>query len=97
MTRTAAASVYAVVDALERRAVTRGISVPALTSVRELVANGEPDMAIDYLVNTVNSFRLLLGRAEYTRLLSAAAELDYDADDLTDLEPRLLVADPDQA
>ncbi|MEO3974968.1 hypothetical protein [Streptomyces sp. CAU 1734] len=96
MTRTTAASVYAVVDALEERAAARGVSVGALTSVRELVANGEPDTAIDYLVNTVNSSRLLLGRAEYERLLSAAAELDC-VDDLTDVDPRLLVNDPDEA
>ncbi|MEU5160912.1 hypothetical protein AB0G74_15075 [Streptomyces sp. NPDC020875] len=67
----------------------------ALTSVRDLVANGEPDMAIDYLVNTVNAFQLALQRTEYERLLSVAAELDC-AHSLTDVNPRLIVTDPDE-
>ncbi|MEU9286242.1 hypothetical protein AB0D57_16360 [Streptomyces sp. NPDC048275] len=79
-----------VVDTLKQRASARGETVPALDSVRHLVANDEADLAIDYLINTVNSFRLALRQDEYDRLMSAAARLDY-ADSVTDIDPRLLV------
>ncbi|WP_208647981.1 hypothetical protein [Streptomyces tirandamycinicus] len=86
--------IRAVVDALKRRASTRGETVPALDSVRDLVANDEAEIAIDYLINTVNSFRLTLRKDEYDRLMSAATRLDY-ADSVTDIDPRLLVPTSD--
>ncbi|MHA5047813.1 hypothetical protein [Streptomyces sp. SD15] len=78
-----------VVDTLKQRAAARGETVPALDSVRNLVANDESDIAIDYLINTVNSFRLALRQDEYDRLMSAAVLLDY-TDCVTDIDPRLL-------
>ncbi|MFJ6569170.1 hypothetical protein ACIQNU_17260 [Streptomyces sp. NPDC091292] len=85
--------IRAVVDALERRASARGETVSALDSVRDLVANDEAEIAIDYLINAVNSFRLALRQDEYDRLMSAAARLDY-ADSVTDIDPQLLVPAP---
>ncbi|MDO0916760.1 hypothetical protein QQM39_39915 [Streptomyces sp. DT2A-34] len=82
--------IRAVVDTLKRRASARGETVPALDSVRNLVANDEAEIAIDYLINTVNSFRLTLRQDEYDQLMSAATRLDY-ADSVTDIDPRLLV------
>ncbi|MGW6602523.1 hypothetical protein [Streptomyces sp. NPDC055036] len=82
--------IRAVVDTLQQRASARAETVPALDSVRDLVANDEAEIAIDYLINTVNSFRLALRQDEYDRLRSAAALLHY-ADSVTDIDPRLLV------
>ncbi|MFJ2829347.1 hypothetical protein ACIPC1_17585 [Streptomyces sp. NPDC087263] len=84
--------ICAVVDALEQRASARGETVRALGSVRALVANDEAEIAVDYLINTVNSFRLALRQGEYDRLVSAAVRLDY-ADCLTDLDRQVLVPD----
>ncbi|MFJ3799930.1 hypothetical protein ACIPSJ_27060 [Streptomyces sp. NPDC090088] len=86
--------IRAVIDTLKQRASARGETVPALDSVLNLVANGEAEIAIDYLVNTANAFRLPLRQDEYARLLSAAARLDY-ADGVTDIDPSLLLPDPD--
>ncbi|MFJ6985647.1 MULTISPECIES: hypothetical protein [unclassified Streptomyces] len=81
-----------VLDALEQRASDRGETVRGLGSVRDLVANDEAEIAVDYLINTVNSFRLALRQDEYDRLMSAAVLLDY-ADCVTDIDPQLLVPD----
>lgn len=82
--------IRAVVGTLKQRASARGETVPALDSVRDLVANDEAEIAIDYLINTINSFQLSLRQDEYDRLMSEAARLDY-ADSVTDIDPRLLV------
>lgn len=82
--------IRAVADILAQRASARGETVPALDTVRDLVANDEAEIAIDYLINTVNSFRLALRQDEYDRLMSAATRLDY-ADSVTDVDARLLV------
>lgn len=87
-------TIRAVVDALEQRASARGEPVRALCSVRDLVANDESEIAVDYLINTVNSFRLALRQDEYDRLMSAAVQLDY-ADCVTDIDPQLLIPDTD--
>ncbi|MFC9843812.1 hypothetical protein [Streptomyces sp. NPDC127595] len=86
--------IRAVVDALEQRASARGETVRALGSVRDLVANDEAEIAVDYLINTVNAFRLALRQDEYDRLVSAAVRLDY-ADCLTDIDRQLLVPHSD--
>ncbi|MFE6488158.1 hypothetical protein ACFVGN_35220 [Streptomyces sp. NPDC057757] len=88
--------ITAVADALEQRAAGRGQTVRALGSVRGLVANGDAEIAVDHLVNTVNSFRLALSRDEYDRLMAAATALDY-ADCVTDIDPGLLVPGFDDA
>lgn len=82
--------ILAVVDAVKQRARTQAVSVRALESVRDLVVNDEAEIAIDYLVNTVNFHRLTLRQDEYERLLEAAARLGC-ADGVTDVDPRLLV------
>ncbi|MFG3289645.1 hypothetical protein ACGF3G_12695 [Streptomyces sp. NPDC048179] len=84
------AEILAVVDGVERRAAARGERIRALDSVRDLVANDEAEIAIDYLVNTANAFGLPLRHDEYERLMAAASRLDY-ADAVTDLDPRLLL------
>lgn len=66
----------------------------ALDSVLDLVANDEAEIAVDYLVNTANAFRLPVRQDEYDRLLSAATRLDY-ADGVTEIDPTLLLPDPD--
>lgn len=86
--------IRAVVDALKQRASARGETAPALDSVLELVANDEAEIAIDYLINTANAFRLPMRQDEYDRLISAATRLDY-ADSVTDIDPGLLLPDPD--
>ncbi|MHB9857401.1 hypothetical protein [Streptomyces sp. YIM S03343] len=68
----------------------------ALDSVRDLVSNDEAEIAVDYLVNTINSFRLMLRQDEYDRLMSAATRLDY-ADSVTDIDPRLLLPASDDS
>jgi APA family basic amino acid/polyamine antiporter len=88
--------IRAVVDALEQRASARGQTVRALGSVRGLVANDEAEIAVDYLINTINSFRLTMRQDEYDRLMSAAVRLDY-ADCVTDTDPQLLVPASDDA
>ncbi|MFF8609570.1 hypothetical protein ACF06X_26985 [Streptomyces sp. NPDC015346] len=70
--------------------------MPALDSVRSLVANDEAEIAIGYLINTVNSFRLALRQDEYDRLTSAAVQLNC-ADGLTDVDRRLIVPASDDA
>jgi len=47
-----------VVDALKQRATARGEKVSALESVLDLVANDEAEIAIDYLIDTADAFRL---------------------------------------
>ncbi|MFD7218484.1 hypothetical protein [Streptomyces cyaneofuscatus] len=80
-----------VVGSLEKQADERGISVVALRSMRELAANDEPEIAIDYLVNTVNSFGLTLKRDEYEKISALAVRLQY-ADVLTDIRPELILS-----
>ncbi|MFD4872937.1 hypothetical protein ACFWOB_06150 [Streptomyces sp. NPDC058420] len=82
--------IHAVVDTLKQRASARGETVPALASVLKLVANDEPEIAIDCLINTANAFRLPMRQDEYDRLMSAATRLEY-ADAVTDIEPTLLL------
>ncbi|MFD3972095.1 hypothetical protein [Streptomyces cyaneofuscatus] len=80
-----------VVGSLQLQADERGISVVALRSMRELAANDEPEIAIDHLVNTVNSFGLTLKRDEYDRLSALAVRLEYP-DVLTDIRPELMLS-----
>ncbi|MGW1143982.1 hypothetical protein ACWD6I_02735 [Streptomyces sp. NPDC002454] len=90
MNRSVEDTLRAVVDALERRALAdRTEALPALRSVRALLANDEAEIAVDYLVNTLNAFRLALRQDEYGCLVTAAGLLDQ-ADTVTDLDPRLL-------
>ncbi|WP_329241867.1 hypothetical protein OG223_03000 [Streptomyces sp. NBC_01478] len=86
--------IRAVVGALKHRAAAREETAPALDSVLDLVANDEAEIAVDYLVNTANAFRLPVRQDEYDRLLSAATRLDY-ADGVTEIDPTLLLPDPD--
>ncbi|MYV56227.1 hypothetical protein [Streptomyces sp. SID3212] len=88
--------IRSVADAVEQRALARGTHVPALGSVRSMVDSDESEMAVDYLVNTVNSYRLTLGQDEYDRLMWAADKLG-SADDVTDIDPQLLVPAADEA
>ena len=88
--------IHAAVDTLQRRAAARGGNVGALASVRLLVLNDEAEIAIDYLINTVNSFRLVLRQDEYDQLLAGATRLGY-ADSVTDIDPELLVPTSDNA
>lgn len=88
--------IRAVVDTLEQQASAQGQTLSALDSVRDLVVNDEADIAIDYLINTVNSFQRPLRQDEYDRLMSEAARLDY-ADGVTDIDPKLLVPASDDA
>ncbi|MET9485177.1 hypothetical protein [Streptomyces sp. NPDC006638] len=88
--------IRSVADAVQRRAQARGTSVPALDSVRSMVDSDESEMAVDYLVNTVNAFRLVLRQDEYDRLMWAADQLG-SADDVTDIEPQLLAPAADEA
>ncbi|MFJ8845674.1 hypothetical protein ACIRFF_22515 [Streptomyces cyaneofuscatus] len=78
--------IVTLVDSLQRQADARRIAVPALRSMRELAANDEPEIAIDYLVNTVNSYGLTLKREEYDRLSALADRLDH-LDVLADIRP----------
>ncbi|MEU6485295.1 hypothetical protein [Streptomyces sp. NPDC046887] len=87
--------IRAVADAVQRRAPGRGDAVGALDSVRDLVANDEAELAVDYLVSTVNWFRLTVRQDEYDRLMSAAARLSY-ADAVTGIDPRLLLPAEDR-
>jgi hypothetical protein len=82
-----------VVDALKQRATARGEKVSALESVLDLVANDEAEIAIDYLIDTADAFRLPVRQDECDRLLSAAAQLDY-ADAVTDIDPTLFLLAP---
>ncbi|MEW1773230.1 hypothetical protein [Streptomyces sp. NPDC086777] len=70
----AEADILAVVDAVGRCTSARGESIRALESVRDLVANDEAEIAIDYLVNTANAFRLPLRQDEHERLLLPAGD-----------------------
>ncbi|MFF2525632.1 hypothetical protein [Streptomyces liangshanensis] len=81
--------IRAVTDSLERRALALGKRVGALDSVRGLVAADEADIALDYLVNTANAFRLPMRQDEYDRLMEAARRLD-PSDWVTDIDPQLL-------
>ncbi|WP_159064329.1 hypothetical protein [Streptomyces olivochromogenes] len=51
-------------------------TVRALDPVRDLVASDEAEIAVDHLINTVDSFRLTLRQDEHDRLMSAAARLN---------------------
>ncbi|MGW3439891.1 hypothetical protein ACWDB3_22185 [Streptomyces bacillaris] len=89
MDRYAESAILPVIVSLQLQADERGISVVALQSMRELVANDEPEIAIDYLVNTMNSFGLTLKQDEHERLSVLAVRLQY-ADILTDIRPELI-------
>ncbi|AGK75115.1 hypothetical protein ACIF6I_36380 [Streptomyces microflavus] len=91
MDRYAEFIIVPVIGSLQLQADERGVSGLALQSMRELVANDEPEIAIDYLVNTVNSFGLTLKRDEYERLSALAVRLQY-ADILTDIRPELILS-----
>ncbi|WP_328915233.1 MULTISPECIES: hypothetical protein [unclassified Streptomyces] len=91
------ADIHRIVDSLTRRAAARGLPhLNFLGSVRELVGTGEPDTAIDWLINGVNAFRLPMRHAEYARLLAIAELLD-GPDSVTDIDPDLLIEDTDDA
>ncbi|WP_327237315.1 hypothetical protein OG349_28630 [Streptomyces sp. NBC_01317] len=60
-----------------------------------MVESDESEMAVDYLVNTVNACRLTLRQDEYDRLMWAADQLG-SADDVTDIDTQLLVAASDE-
>ncbi|WP_411082244.1 hypothetical protein [Streptomyces sp. cmx-18-6] len=78
-----------VVGALERQAAARGLRVDVLQSVRELAANDEAEIALDYLVHAVNSSGLTLSQDQYDRLRALALRLEY-SDVLTDIRPERL-------
>ncbi|MFJ8563157.1 hypothetical protein ACIRD0_38020 [Streptomyces microflavus] len=80
-----------VVGSLQLQADGRRINIAALQSMRELAANDEPEIAIDYLVNTLNSFGLTLKQDEYDRLSALAVRLEY-TDALTDIRPELILS-----
>ncbi|MFF6905403.1 hypothetical protein ACFY9Q_05630 [Streptomyces sp. NPDC012389] len=82
--------IVTLVGSLQRQTGERRIAVPALRSMRELAANDEPEIAIDHLVNTVNSYGLTLKREEYDRLSALAVRLDH-LDVLADIRPELIL------
>ncbi|MGW1203415.1 hypothetical protein [Streptomyces cyaneofuscatus] len=82
--------IVTLVGSLRRQADERRIVVPALRSMCELAANDEPEIAIDYLVNTVNSYGLTLKREERDRLSALAVRLDH-LDVLADIRAELIL------
>ncbi|MGC5567893.1 hypothetical protein ACPYPG_34325 [Streptomyces sp. FR-108] len=71
-------------ESITRRMAKGGRSIPALTSIIELVGNDETELALDEIGRVIEYFRIPILRTEYDQLFSAAAQLD-SVDSLTDV------------